>query len=62
MDSVKMLGDGKFDLGQFLKELNAAGYRGPIGLQCYGLKGDPKENLTRSMAAWRKLIGVEPTK
>ncbi len=61
-ETIKMLGDGKFDLGQFLKELNAAGYRGPIGLQCYGLKGDPKENLTRSMAAWRKLIGVEPTK
>jgi hypothetical protein len=32
----------------------AAGYKGPIGLQCYQVPGDIEDNLRRSMAAWRK--------
>ncbi len=36
-----------------LVALRRAGYRGPIGLQCYSIKGDPKENLGKSMRAWR---------
>lgn len=35
-----------------LKEL---GYEGPIGLQCYGIGGDTREHLARSMAAWKQL-------
>jgi hypothetical protein len=31
------------------------GYRGPIGLQGYGIGGDRRANLAVSMAAWRKL-------
>jgi len=31
------------------------GYRGPIGLQCYGIKGDPETNLERSMMVWRRI-------
>ena len=34
--------------------LDRAGYRGPIGLQCYNLKGDTETNLRRSIAAWRR--------
>lgn len=39
----------------FLKVLRGLGYKGPVGLQCYGLPGDARDHLTRSIAAWRKL-------
>jgi len=42
-------------VGAVLKTLKELGYAGPIGLQGYGVKGDPKENLKRSIQAWRKL-------
>ena len=29
------------------------GYRGPIGLMCYGIPGDVREHLERSMKTWR---------
>jgi sugar phosphate isomerase/epimerase len=45
---------GAFDVFGFLKKLVAAGYKGPIGLQCYQVPGDIEENLRRSMAAWHK--------
>jgi hypothetical protein len=41
-----------------LKKLKAVGFKGPIGLQCYNIKGDPQELLTGSMGAWKKLAGV----
>ena len=37
--------------------LDTAGYRGPVGLQCFSVKGDTRENLQRSFAAWKKLSG-----
>lgn len=52
---IQTLDHGDFDLAPFLAELDALGYTGPVGLQCYQVKGDLEENLTRSMAAWRKL-------
>ncbi len=45
---------GEFDVFGLLKKLVAAGYKGPIGLQCYQVPGDIEDNLKRSMAAWRK--------
>jgi len=51
---IRPLGDGEFDVLGFLKTLNAAGYAGPIGLQCYAVKGDQKKNLARSMATWKE--------
>jgi sugar phosphate isomerase/epimerase len=49
------LDTGEFDLLDLLKTLRQSGYAGPIGLQCYGIPGDAREHLTRSMAAWRQL-------
>jgi sugar phosphate isomerase/epimerase len=51
---IQPLGRGDYDVCGFLQKLQAAGYRGPIGLQCYALKGDPLENLQRSITAWRE--------
>ena len=45
---------GEFDVFGLLKKLAAAGYKDPIGLQCYQVPGDIEDNLRRSMAAWRK--------
>lgn len=51
---IQPLGRGDFDVGAFLGKLKAAGYRGPIGLQCYAVKGDQVENLRQSMRAWKQ--------
>jgi sugar phosphate isomerase/epimerase len=52
---IQTLDRGSFDVGGFLEALNRLGYKGPIGLQGYGIKGDVHENLKRSMEAWRRL-------
>lgn len=55
-DWIQPLDSGTFDLGAFLSTLDELGYRGPIGLQCYGIGGDARDHLTRSMAAWRRIM------
>jgi sugar phosphate isomerase/epimerase len=52
---IQPLDKGSFDVGKFLKTLKEFGYKGPIGLQCYGIGGDTREHLARSMEAWKKL-------
>jgi sugar phosphate isomerase/epimerase len=52
---LQPLDKGSFDVGTLLKTLKELGYQGPIGLQCYGIGGDAREHLARSMATWRKL-------
>lgn len=53
---IQTLDRGSFDVGGVLKALHRLNYRGPIGLQCYGIPGDRRDNLRRSMEAWRKLV------
>lgn len=53
---IQTLDRGTFDVYGFLKALRVEGYEGPIGLQCYGIKGDVRGNLERSMTAWRVLL------
>ncbi|MGD0898990.1 MAG: TIM barrel protein [Thermoguttaceae bacterium] len=52
---IQPLDKGSFDVGGLLRTLKELGYKGPIGLQCYGLGGDARDHLARSMTAWRKL-------
>jgi len=52
---IQPLDKGSFDMAAFLKTLKELGYQGPIGLQCYGIGGDAREHLQRSMTAWKKL-------
>lgn len=52
---IQPLDKGSFDLAGFLRTLKEIGYRGPVGLQCYGIGGDTRDHLARSMTAWRKL-------
>jgi sugar phosphate isomerase/epimerase len=62
---IQPLGQGNFDVYAFLKKLKAVGYTGPIGLQCYGLKGDPLVYLRQSSRAWKEYsarLAAEETK
>jgi len=52
---IQPLDKGAYDITAFLSILRDIKYSGPIGLQCYGIRGDFRENLKRSMAAWRKI-------
>jgi sugar phosphate isomerase/epimerase len=51
---IQPLGEGDYDVGAFLTTLETAGYRGPIGLQGFGIPGDPAENLIKSFSAWKR--------
>jgi sugar phosphate isomerase/epimerase len=50
---IQPLDKGSYDVFGFVKKLRNMGYDGPIGLQGYGIQGDKKENLQRSLAAWQ---------
>jgi sugar phosphate isomerase/epimerase len=52
---ILRLDRGNFDVAAYLEKLLSAGYRGPVGLQCYSVPGDPRENLKRSMEVWKKV-------
>jgi sugar phosphate isomerase/epimerase len=52
---IQTLDRGSFDIVRVLKQLDRVKYQGPIGLQCYNVPGDPRDNLKRSIEAWRKL-------
>ena len=53
---IQTLDRGSFDQVTFLKLLREIGFSGDIGLQCYAIRGDTKQNLNRSIAAWRKYL------
>jgi sugar phosphate isomerase/epimerase len=46
---------GSFDQAKLLKILDNLGYCGPIGLQCFGIPGDARIHLERSMKKWKAL-------
>lgn len=50
---IQPLDRGDFDNRQLLAALRQIGYRGPIGLMCYGIPGDAREHLQRSMRVWK---------
>ena len=52
---IQTLDKGSFDNYKLLKYLKDIGYTGPVGLQGYAIKGDPKQNLASSMKAWRQI-------
>lgn len=52
---IQTLDRGAYDNFSLLSLLRKLGYHGPVGLQCYNVPGDIRENLTRSMNAWKQL-------
>ena len=53
---IQPLGKGSFDVMNILRILKGNNYTGPVGLQCYAIKGDPSEFLGISMEAWQKYM------
>jgi len=53
---IQPLGAGEYDVYSLLAALRRRGYTGPIGLQCYAVKGDIRENLRHSLAAWEQMV------
>lgn len=53
---ILRLDQGNFDLAGLIRALNKNGYKGPVGLQCYNVPGDIKENLKINIAAWKEVM------
>ena len=51
---IQPLGKGSYPVGDVLKMLDGLGYRGPVGLQCFGIGGDARVHLSASMTAWQQ--------
>ena len=51
---IRPLGDGDFNVMAILAELRAAGYQGPIGLQCYSIEQPPEQMLKQSISTWNE--------
>jgi len=52
---IRTLDEGSFDVSSVLVSLRKIDFRGPIGMIVYGLKGDRREILARSIKGWRQL-------
>jgi sugar phosphate isomerase/epimerase len=52
---IQPLDAGSYDVAGLVKSLRELGYRGPIGFQGYGIPGDSREILRRTMGAWRRM-------
>ena len=52
---IRPLGEGSYDVGALLKTLRATGYEGPIGFQGYGIQGNARTVLTKTMVAWKAM-------
>lgn len=55
-DLIKPLDQGNFPQKRLFATLKKLGFNGPIGLQCYGVKGDKRTNLKNSIAAFKKVL------
>ena len=50
---IQPLGKGSFDVYRLVEILADKGFQGPIGLQCYNLKGSPENYLPQSSETWK---------
>jgi sugar phosphate isomerase/epimerase len=58
---IQPLGQGTFNISIVLNKLREIGFTGPIGFQGYGIAGEPRDILTPTVAAWRKLTASGPS-
>lgn len=57
---IRPLDEGSYDTRIVLNKLASLHYRGPIGLQGYGISLPAEENLRRSIRAWQELNRAHP--
>lgn len=53
---IQPLGSGTYDTYAFLKTFWDAGFRGPVGLQCYSVKGDKPTHLRQSVQTYQAYL------
>ena len=53
-DATLPLGEGTYDVGEVLGILRETGFRGPVGVMCWGMPGDVRPHLEASMVQWKK--------
>ena len=53
---IMPLNKGSFPQKRLFQALKKIDFNGPVGLQCYGIKGDKRDNLESSIKAWKELI------
>lgn len=53
--TIEPLGEGTLDNFMVLATLAEVGYAGPVGIQGYGIHGDPYHNLDKSLGAFRSM-------
>ena len=53
---IQPLNKGSFPQKRLFKTLKKLNFKGPVGLQCYGIKGDKRDNLESSIDAWKKML------
>jgi sugar phosphate isomerase/epimerase len=53
---IQPLGEGSFDVLNVLRLLRDNNYKGPVGLQCYNIPGDPSVFLGKSVKTWNNYI------
>ena len=51
---IQPLGNGTFEVYRLVELLADKGYKGPIGLQCYAIKGGPEDYLPQSSKTWQE--------
>jgi sugar phosphate isomerase/epimerase/glucose/arabinose dehydrogenase len=48
------LGQGDYDVSEVLEILRNLNFNGPVGVMCWGMRGDARDHLEASMKQWRK--------
>ena len=53
---IQPLGKGNYNVLNVLTILKELGYKNPVGLQCYNIKGEPEEFLKESVNTWKQYL------
>ena len=54
-DWLQPLDQGANDIRDFLHILGETDFNGPVGLQCWGIRGDARKHLERSLGVWKRI-------
>ncbi len=57
-DWLQPLDQGAYDIRDFLRALGETDFKGPVGLQCWGIRGDVRKHLGRSMGVWKRMKNI----
>lgn len=53
---IQTLDKGTFPQKRLLTALKKLNFKGPVGLQCFAVKGDKRSNLKQSIKAWETVL------